>query len=140
MKSKSLFTPVLAAGAISAAVAAAVVLRGGRRLAKGLGRPHRDPNRPERLAVGRRSEVANTTLTASQIYSLDSPGVVSITATSGEGADEGTGIVLNQKGLILTNDHVVAGATSLSIKTGGSSGTTQGCHARRRGSQHATSP
>ena len=69
--------------------------------------------------------MANATLSASQIYSLDSPGVVSITARSGEGADEGTGIVLNQKGLILTNDHVVAGATSLSIKTGGSSGTTR---------------
>jgi putative serine protease PepD len=76
-------------------------------------------------AVGTRTEAANTTLSASQIYSLDSPGVVSITATSSEGSDEGTGIVLNRQGLILTNDHVVAGATSLSIKTGGTSGTTR---------------
>lgn len=124
MKSKSLFTPVLAAGAISAAVAAVVVLAVAGGSPKGSA-PSSGSESTRTAAVGRRTEVANATLSASQIYSLDSPGVVSITATSGEGADEGTGIVLNQKGLILTNDHVVAGATSLSIKTGGSSGTTR---------------
>ncbi len=124
MKSKSLFTPVLAAGAISAAVAAAVVLAVAGGSPKGSA-PSSASGSTRTAAVGRRTEVANATLSASQIYSLDSPGVVSITARSGEGADEGTGIVLNQKGLILTNDHVVAGATSLSIKTGGSSGTTR---------------
>jgi putative serine protease PepD len=124
MRSRSLFTPVIAAGAISAVVAAAVVLL------VGVGSPKVSAGAsgsvPAKAASAtRRSEVANTTLTASEVYSLDSPGVVSITATSPQGADQGTGIVLNRKGLILTNDHVVENGTSLSIKTGGSSGVTR---------------
>ena len=124
MKRKSLFTPVLAAGAVSAAVAAAAVL------AVAGGSPKSSAGTAGSVptgtaAVSKRADVANTTLSASQVYSLDSAGVVSITATTSEGTDEGTGIVLNQKGLILTNDHVVAGASSLSIKTGGTSGTTR---------------
>ena len=70
--------------------------------------------------------VANTTLSASQIYSRDSAGVVAIMARSGQGADEGTGIVLDEHGLILTNDHVVAGDTSIQIGVGtGSSKATR---------------
>src|SRR5262249_29532785 len=46
-------------------------------------------------------------------------------ATTAEGGDEGTGIVLNDEGLILTNDHVVAGASSLSISARGSSSDTR---------------
>jgi putative serine protease PepD len=62
--------------------------------------------------------VANTSLSATQIYARDSAGVVSITARTAEGEDEGTGIVLNESGLILTNDHVIAGATSIQIGVG----------------------
>ena len=70
--------------------------------------------------------VANTTLSASQIYSRDAAGVVAIMARTGGGADEGTGIVLNDEGLIMTNDHVVAGATSIEIGVGtGSSKVTR---------------
>lgn len=123
MRRTSLFAPVLAAGAVGAAVAAAAVLLIGSGSPKGSTTSGSATARIS--AVGRRSEIANTALSASRVYSLDSPGVVSITATSSEGADEGTGIVLNQKGLILTNDHVVADGTSLSIKTGGTSGTTR---------------
>jgi putative serine protease PepD len=65
--------------------------------------------------------VANTSLSATQIYAGDSAGVVSITARRAEGGDEGTGIVLNENGLILTNDHVVAGATSIAIGVGSGS-------------------
>jgi putative serine protease PepD len=76
--------------------------------------------------AGRTRAVANTTPTATQIYSQDSAGVVAIMATTGQGGDEGTGIVLNEKGLILTNDHVVAGATALQIGVGtGSSKVTR---------------
>jgi putative serine protease PepD len=120
MRRTILFVPVLVAGAVGAAVAAAVILSLGAGSSKGT---------PQTAAtvrassVARRTEVANTTLSASEVYSDDSPGVVSIKATSTEGADEGTGIVLNQKGLILTNDHVVENGTSLSIKT--ASGTTR---------------
>jgi putative serine protease PepD len=52
--------------------------------------------------------------------------VVSITARTAEGVDEGTGFVLNEKGLILTNDHVIAGASAIQIGVGsGSSKTTR---------------
>jgi putative serine protease PepD len=49
---------------------------------------------------------------------------VAIKAITYEGEDEGTGIVLNQQGLILTNDHVIKGASSILVDAGGSSKTT----------------
>jgi putative serine protease PepD len=67
---------------------------------------------------GQVREVANSPLSASQIYEQDHAGVVAIMARTGQGADEGTGIVLNDEGLILTNDHVVGGATSIQIGVG----------------------
>lgn len=74
---------------------------------------------------GAHREVASTGLTATQIYQRDSSGVVSIQAVTSEGADSGTGIVLNDQGLILTNDHVVAGARSLTVASKGSSSATR---------------
>ena len=74
---------------------------------------------------GTRREVASTGLTATQVYQRDSSGVVSIKAVTSEGEDSGTGIVLNDKGLILTNDHVVAGATSIVAGPGKSSNVTR---------------
>jgi putative serine protease PepD len=73
---------------------------------------------------GTRRDAASTALTATQIYKRASAGVVAIKAVTTQGADEGTGIVLNDKGLILTNDHVVAGATSLTVAANGSSSAT----------------
>ncbi len=75
---------------------------------------------------GARRDVASTALSATQIYERDSKGVVSIKVVTPEGEDEGTGIVLNEEGLILTNDHVVKGATSITIDASGSSRTTRG--------------
>jgi putative serine protease PepD len=75
-------------------------------------------------STGTRREVTSTALTATQIYQQDSPGVVSIKAVTSEGEDSGTGIVLNDKGLILTNDHVIKGATSLTVSPGSSSSKT----------------
>jgi S1-C subfamily serine protease len=43
------------------------------------------------------------------------PAVVSITATSPDGRETGTGVVLSADGEIVTNGHVVAGATRLSV-------------------------
>lgn len=74
---------------------------------------------------GTRRDVASTTLTATQIYQQDASGVVSIKAVTAEGEDSGTGIVLNKKGLILTNDHVIEGARSLTVSPGGSSSETR---------------
>jgi putative serine protease PepD len=76
-------------------------------------------------STGTRREVASTGLTATQIYRRDSSGVVAIKAVTSEGEDSGTGIVLDDKGLILTNDHVVAGASSIVAGPGKSSNTTR---------------
>jgi putative serine protease PepD len=69
---------------------------------------------------GGRREVASTALTGTQIYQRDSGGVVTIKAVTPAGADTGTGIVLNREGLILTNDHVIAGASEISVAKGSS--------------------
>jgi len=78
--------------------------------------------------AGRRQNASSTTstaLTASEIYKRDSTGVVLIKNTTADGEDLGTGIVLNEKGLILTNDHVVAGTESLTVSADGSGGATR---------------
>jgi putative serine protease PepD len=51
--------------------------------------------------------------------------VVQIRAVTSAGEDLGTGIVLNEEGLILTNDHVVAGAQRLTISPGAHTSTTR---------------
>ena len=124
MRTRRLFAPLFLAATAGAAVAvvAAVLL--------GLG-GHGAAGRPPASAVsanagtGTRREVSNSGLTASQVYEQDSPGVVSITATTEQGEDKGTGIVLNDEGLILTNDHVVQGARSLQVTVDGSAARTR---------------
>lgn len=65
------------------------------------------------------SSSTNTmSLTANQIYQRDSAGVVLIKAVTAEGEDLGTGIVLDDQGLILTNNHVVANAQSITVSPG----------------------
>ena len=71
---------------------------------------------------------AASTLTAGQIYADASPGVVEITASgvssdaSGpfgpaqKGEATGSGFVLDEEGHIVTNAHVVEGASSLSVR------------------------
>ena len=75
--------------------------------------------------AGTRREVSTSTPTATQIYKQDSSGVVSIKATTAQGGDSGTGIVLNDEGLILTNDHVISEGTSLTVSPGKSSSLTR---------------
>jgi putative serine protease PepD len=77
-----------------------------------------------------------STLTPRAIYERDAHGVVAIRAESsgtvvqtpfgsrrseGEQVDTGTGIVLSDGGLILTNDHVVANASSITVSLDGMS-------------------
>ena len=77
------------------------------------------------ISSGHRANVSSSGgLTAAQIYKRDSQGVVTIKAVTAEGQDEGTGIVLNNEGLIVTNDHVVQGATSITIDAAGTSKST----------------
>ena len=76
-------------------------------------------------ANGSRREVSASELSATKIYERDSGGVVAIRAVTADGEDLGTGIVLNNEGLVLTNDHVIAGASSIVAGPGTSPKTTK---------------
>jgi putative serine protease PepD len=120
---KRLLAPMLLAAIVGASVATAAVLTlavGGGGSTPAVSRT-KTPVRTTASTAGTRREASNTALTATQIYQRDSAGVVAIKAVTSEGEDEGTGIVLNDKGLILTNDHVIKGATSLTVDASGSS-------------------
>jgi len=52
----------------------------------------------------------------SDIYRQVSPGVVFIAATSAQGQGSGSGWVYGADGTIVTNDHVVEGATKVSVR------------------------
>jgi putative serine protease PepD len=118
---KRLLAPMLLAalvGAASAGVAAVLLGVGGRSATPATSVTATSSQ--TRTSQGRRREVASTALTGTQIYQRDSAGVVTIKAVTPAGADTGTGIVLNQEGLILTNDHVIAGASDISVAKGSS--------------------
>jgi S1-C subfamily serine protease len=67
--------------------------------------------------TGNATATSKTMLTTPQIASRVDPGLVDVTSTLGfQGATAmGTGIVLTSNGEILTNNHVVNGATSVSV-------------------------
>jgi putative serine protease PepD len=126
---KRLIPLILLAGLTGAALAgAAVALIGGS-----------SPSRTETTVsasaasgaastAGSRREVSSSStggaLTATQIYQQDSTGVVAIRVRTASGEDSGTGIVLNDSGLILTNNHVVTGASSITVSPGKSADRT----------------
>jgi putative serine protease PepD len=79
---------------------------------------------------------ASTSLTPREVYERDAHGVVAIRASSASSSsssspfgaqqstgkiDTGTGIVLSSAGLIVTNEHVVEGASSITVSLDGSS-------------------
>ena len=120
---KRVLAPMLLAalvGGLVAGVAVSLVGKGGRSPSSSTAAAAGAP-----AATGTRRDVSSTSLSATQIYQRDSTGVVAIKVVTPEGEDEGTGIVLNDKGLILTNDHVVKGATSIAVDASGSSKTTR---------------
>ncbi len=126
---RRLFLPMLLAGLTGAVAASAAVLLFGGRASNSTSKARTTTasvgvSSPS--SAGTRREVASTTPSATQIYERASKGVVAIKVVTSEGEDEGTGIVLNEKGLILTNDHVVKGARSITIDASGSSNTTRG--------------
>jgi putative serine protease PepD len=116
---------MLLASLVGAAVAIAGALLLGVNAQGSSSTTHTSTASTQGISSGARREVAATGLTAAQIYQRDSSGVVAIQAVTSEGADSGTGIVLNEKGLILTNDHVIAGARSLAVSPKGSSTVTR---------------
>ena len=120
---KRLLAPILLAALLGAAVASVAVIA----IAGGDASSTRTITASSVAAssTGTRQTVASTALTATQLYKQASAGVVSIKAVTTQGEDSGTGIVLNDKGLILTNDHVVAGASSLTVAPKGSTSVTR---------------
>ncbi len=60
---------------------------------------------------------ASTVLSTSQIAAKVSPGLVDVVSTLGDenGEAAGTGMVLTPNGEVLTNNHVIDGATSISV-------------------------
>ncbi len=125
---KRLFAPLLLAalvGASLATIAAVLLGTGSTAGSTSTAGAARTATPTSSSTGGTRREVAASSgsskaLTATQLYRQDSTGVVAIKAVTAEGEDEGTGIVLNQKGLILTNDHVIKGARSLTVDASGS--------------------
>jgi putative serine protease PepD len=78
-------------------------------------------------------------LTPKQIYKQDAEGVVAIRASrsagttgpGGQGAarvDSGSGIILSASGLILTNEHVIDGATTITVSLDGAGSTMRSAH------------
>ena len=86
-----------------------------------------------------------TALTPREVYERDARGVVAIRASSAASAtarsgsplggeqsttrtDTGTGILLSSSGLVLTNDHVIEGASTITVSLDGKSGRTATAH------------
>ena len=60
--------------------------------------------------------VSSEALSASRIYDAAEGSVVEISAGSGSGRAQGSGFVFDEQGHIVTNQHVVAGATTISVR------------------------
>jgi len=92
----------VAGGAGSGAVAAALVA-------------HAAPAAAATPATTTTVQGTSSSATAESVYAQVSPGVVTITSATGRGQAIGSGIVLDTKGDILTNAHVIAGATQMQV-------------------------
>jgi S1-C subfamily serine protease len=62
---------------------------------------------------------SSTNLSTSAIYDAVDPAIVDINTTLDGGEAAGTGMVLTASGLVLTNNHVIAGATSIEVQIAG---------------------
>jgi putative serine protease PepD len=110
-----------------AAAAAAAALAGAGAGAGAVALTH-GGSKPATATVAVPSNVANvaqSTLSVAQIAKDATPGVVEVDATSssqspfdqgGSASAEGTGFVYDAKGDIVTNEHVVGGASSVTVK------------------------
>jgi S1-C subfamily serine protease len=85
------------------------------------------------------SQFTSSTLTPRQVYERGAPGVVAIRASAASSAigpreeaeggaqrtDTGSGIVLTTSGLIVTNEHVIEGARTITVALDGQKGRTR---------------
>jgi putative serine protease PepD len=84
-----------------------------------VGVAHRLPagsNTPSTATAIKTSTTPSPTSSVTQIVKAVSPAVVEITANNTDGStDQGTGMIITSSGQVLTNDHVVAGAASITV-------------------------
>ena len=92
----------VAGGAGSGAVAAALVA-------------HAAPAAAATTPTTTTVQGTSSSATAESVYAQVSPGVVTITSATGRGQAIGSGIVLDTNGDILTNAHVIAGASQMQV-------------------------
>ncbi len=64
------------------------------------------------------AQTSTRALSAREIYKRASGSVAYVTAASGQGTATGTGFVISADGLIVTNQHVIAGARTIKVKVG----------------------
>jgi len=71
----------------------------------------------DHAVLGTTTAVSRTALSTSQIASRVDPALVDVVSTDGDqqATSAGTGIVLSSNGLILTNNHVIDGATAIKV-------------------------
>jgi putative serine protease PepD len=113
---KRIFLPIMAAALIGAAVASVFFVASG---GSSKGTATRGvATRTVSSTGGVTKDVSSTTPSATQVYQRDASGVVSIKVVDAGGGDSGTGIVLNDEGLILTNNHVISEGTSIMVSPG----------------------
>ena len=67
--------------------------------------------------AGTATAISKSMLSASQIASRVDPGLADVVSTDGDqdATSAGTGVVLTSNGLVLTNNHVIEGATSIKV-------------------------
>ncbi len=97
-------------GALSVAIVATVLVASG-----AFDRTNAGAQSTARPAATTTSSAAAPT-DVSDIYRRVSPGVVYIASTTAQGQASGSGWVYSADGTIVTNDHVVAGARSVSVR------------------------
>ncbi len=70
------------------------------------------------VGLGAANAFGSTTLTTSQVAAKVDPGLVDVVSTLGyqNGEAAGTGMVLTSTGKVLTNNHVIDGATSVKVR------------------------
>jgi putative serine protease PepD len=69
------------------------------------------------------SKVGNTSI--AKAAAAIAPSVVTITNTTSQGGDTGTGIIVSSDGEIITNNHVVEGSTDLKVRLAGATDAVQ---------------
>ena len=104
----------LVMGALSVAIVAGVLAAGGAFDRADAGAQSGSATPTPQSSSSSSSAAAPTNV--SDIYARVSPGVVFIAATTAQGQGSGSGWVYGSDGTIVTNDHVVEGARSVSVR------------------------